>query len=198
MEDRGCPLWVGAAEVAEWTPSHPPSARQAGHAASPTARPRDAHPAGGGASSQTDQSPSAALALVVGTGAAGSGNDLAGVCRPVLERTPLSLLQTGPQMDDPQIPLPRGGGPLDLAGDSRVRPPAPCSSAGRRAPPALAGTTSHRETDASARPTSLFAPAATVGSNGDRTKTLWTLAQQRALQQRAAGQTVLYWRRKRR
>src|SRR6185437_10861192 len=105
------PLWLDATPVLERTPSHAPYARQTGHTTSPPARPRTPHPTGGGASSQTDQSSCTTLALVVGTGPAGSGNDLAGVCRPVLDRTYLSLLQTSPQVDDPQGPLPRGGGP---------------------------------------------------------------------------------------
>jgi hypothetical protein len=114
VEDYRYPLWVGAAEVAGRAPSHPPYARQAGHTASSPARPRNPHPTGGGASPQTGQSSGTTLALVVGTGPAGSSNHLAGVCRPVLNLTHLSLLQTGPHMNDPQVPLPRGGGPLDL------------------------------------------------------------------------------------
>ena len=85
VEDHGCPLWVGATPMLERAPSHSPYASQAGHATSPPARPRDPHPAGGGASPQTDHSASATLALVVGTDPPGSGNDLAGLCRPVLD-----------------------------------------------------------------------------------------------------------------
>src|ERR1051326_5681778 len=107
MEDDRCRLWVGADPMLERAPLHPTNPCQAGNTASSPHRPRDPHSPRGGTPPQTDQSPGATLALVVGTRPTGPGNHLARLCCPLLDRTHLSLLQTGPQVDDAQIALDR-------------------------------------------------------------------------------------------
>ena len=146
-----------------------------GDAASPPHRPWDTHPPRGRTPAQTDESSRAALALVVGAGAAGSGDHLAGLCGSVLHRTHVSFLQASAQVDDAQASVPRGSRSLDLAGASGVRPTPPGPSACCRSSPPLACPVACGETDPCARATGLFTTSADPGPSGVRAKTLRTL-----------------------
>jgi hypothetical protein len=80
---------------------------------------------GGGAPPHPHESPSAAVALVVGTESTGPGGDLARVRRPVLDRTPCRFFKQVLPVDDSQAPVTGGSRSLDLGGDPRVGPTPP-------------------------------------------------------------------------
>src|SRR5262249_10995257 len=105
-----------------------------------------------------------------------SRRGLAGLCRPLRDRTPLPLLSANAQVDHAQAAPTRGGRPLDVAAAAHLRPAALGTRPSGRRALTLAAAAAPRAADPRRSAMGLFVAPGTPGQSRQRIKTLRTLA----------------------